>query len=161
LPRKREVDQHPKKKQIINKLIKGESLRHISAQYDISFASLGRYLREKLRPQVAKSQSIQEKLTEQAFIQKIDEIEKMLRDILDEARSGEEKDNHLAIKAIAEIRKGLEFLAKIQGMIQEVNINVTQIEQWTTIKQIILDTTKDYPEVREKIVDGLAKTISD
>lgn len=154
-----EVDQHPKKQQIIKALIKGDkSQRGIAKQYDISHAAVRRYMNAKLIQQVAKSKKVQEKLTEQAFVEKIDEIENMLREILEEARNGEDRDNHLAIKTIAEIRKGLEFLAKIHGMIKEQTvINIFNNPMFVQVQNVILDATKEHPEIREKIVKELGK----
>jgi len=55
VPRKREVDQHPKKKQIIKALVRGEAYRKITERYGVSQAALSRYLKDKLLPQAAEA----------------------------------------------------------------------------------------------------------
>lgn len=53
------------------------------------------------------------------------------------------------------LTKSLVALGKIVGHIQDITVNVTQTQEWTIIKQVIVQSTKDHPEVREKIVAGL------
>ena len=49
----------------------------------------------------------------------------------------------------------LELLAKIQGQIKDVTINIINTPVWIQLQQIILEATKDKPEVRKKIADAL------
>ena len=55
MPRKREVDQHPKKNQIIKALVRGEPYRKITERHGVSQAALCRYLKDKLIPQAAEA----------------------------------------------------------------------------------------------------------
>jgi len=49
----------------------------------------------------------------------------------------------------------LELLARISGEIKDVTINIINTPVWIRLQQIILDATKDKPEVRKKIADAL------
>lgn len=64
----------------------------------------------------------------------------------------------LIIDTAAVLTKQLETIARIHGLIKEgVTINITQIQQWAEIKMIIFDATKNSPEIRQRIVNGLAQ----
>lgn len=66
----------------------------------------------------------------------------------------------LIIDTAAVLTKQLETIAKIHGLIKEgVNINITQIKQWPEIKTIIIDATKDAPDIKKKIIHGLAQIV--
>ena len=49
----------------------------------------------------------------------------------------------------------LELLARISGEIKDVTINIINTPVWIQLQQIILDATKDRPEVRKQIADAL------
>lgn len=53
MPRKREIEQHPKKREIVQALIDGVSYRDIEGQYQVSRQSLSTYLRKELSQKVA------------------------------------------------------------------------------------------------------------
>jgi hypothetical protein len=55
------------------------------------------------------------------------------------------------------LTRQLELIGKIQGLVQDVTINISRIECWPEIKIAIFDETKDAPEIREKIVARFAK----
>jgi len=62
----------------------------------------------------------------------------------------------LILKTAEVLTRQLELIAKIRGaVVQHVTIN--NIQNWTEMKQIILQATASNPEVREKIVKGLRK----
>lgn len=62
----------------------------------------------------------------------------------------------LILKTAEVLTRQLELIAKIRGaVVQHVTIN--NIQNWTEVKQIILQATASHPEVREKIVKGLKK----
>jgi len=52
----------------------------------------------------------------------------------------------------------LELLARISGEIKDVTINIINTPVWIRLQQIILDATKDKPEVRKRIADALRIT---
>ncbi|ADK81900.1 hypothetical protein [Sediminispirochaeta smaragdinae] len=52
------------------------------------------------------------------------------------------------------LNKQLELIARLQGELQDVTVNITQTSEWKEIQTTILQVTKDYPEVREKIASA-------
>lgn len=61
----------------------------------------------------------------------------------------------LLIKAVDSIGRQLKTVSEIHGLISNVSINITQVQQWQQIKTVILNAVEDHPEVREKIVNDL------
>ncbi len=53
--------------------------------------------------------------------------------------------------------KPLELIGKIKGAMPDERIDITISMVWMEIKKIIVDSTADYPEVRERIVNALKK----
>jgi hypothetical protein len=63
----------------------------------------------------------------------------------------------LIIETADALGRQLELISKIQGLVQDVSINISRIESWSDIKVAIFDVTKDSPEIREALVARLAK----
>ena len=75
MPRKPEVDKHPKKKQIIRALIRGVSYRDIMGQFGVTKSALGRYLKERLPEKAAKALAARD-VEDGNFI--LDEIQRIM-----------------------------------------------------------------------------------
>lgn len=52
------------------------------------------------------------------------------------------------------LNKQLELLAKIRGMVQDIQINIQNMPVWVQLKQLILDATAGHPDVRKSIADA-------
>lgn len=63
----------------------------------------------------------------------------------------------LHIKNTNALTKAIDSLARILGMVKEIKINVVQTEEWTIIKQAVIQATKEAPEVKRKIVESLKR----
>jgi len=102
------------------------------------------------------------------YLEKIDDKWVTRRNILSTILH--EKDENIAVSSVhyrhADPRRlfletarvlaiQLELLAKISGEIKDVTINIINTPVWICLQQIILDATKDKPEVRNKIADAL------
>ena len=61
----------------------------------------------------------------------------------------------LHIRNTEALTKSLTAIGKIVGLVKEIHIDVTNTEEWSTIKQGILQATAKYPEVREEIIANL------
>lgn len=68
------------------------------------------------------------------------------------------KDNWDKLMDLADrLTKQLEAIAKIQGGIKDVSINIINTEVWTTMQNIILDAVSEHPEVRDVLAKRLAE----
>jgi hypothetical protein len=61
----------------------------------------------------------------------------------------------LLLKTQETLTKNLELIARLQGELTEVTINITQTAEWKEIQQTILQVTADHPEVREALANAL------
>lgn len=52
------------------------------------------------------------------------------------------------------LNRQLELLAKLRGMIKDIQINIQNMPVWIQLKQLILDATNNHPDVRKSIADA-------
>jgi len=64
----------------------------------------------------------------------------------------------LIIKTSESIARQLELLSEIYGLIVK-QVTINNVEHWTDVKALILRETARYPQVQEKIVEGLKKIL--
>jgi transcriptional regulator with XRE-family HTH domain len=67
----------------------------------------------------------------------------------------------LLLDASSVLGEHLERMAKIIGLIKQVQISIINIKEWNDIKAIILDSTKDDPDVRTRINQRFAALIGE
>lgn len=53
------------------------------------------------------------------------------------------------------LTKSIVALGKLTGNIQSIEVNVTHTEEWSIIKQVIIQATATHPEIRENIIAEL------
>lgn len=218
MPRKLEVDQHPKKKEIIKALVNKVSYRKIAERYGISQAALSRYLNNNLVEKATKAkqardlkdgdmivreiQNIMDRCrkmydacdewltdptnpekyylgprAEEVEVVYIDEVpsgnatkqvkmKKRLYDLLREVYTGGEvvslRSKHadpreLLLKTANTLNTQLDLLSKIIGAIKETQVNIIKNPSFIRVQNILIEVTKDYPEIREKIAKELEK----
>ena len=76
--------------------------------------------------------------------------------ILDEARTGNAKDNALALRAIARAEKQLELQARLLGELQDgASVNIAVSPQWHVLRATVLQALIPYPEARVAVAEAL------
>lgn len=65
----------------------------------------------------------------------------------------------LLLKAADRIYNGLELIARIQGQIKEIQINVTNTTAWVLIKKLTVKVLHKYPEALKEYVLGVADIV--
>ncbi len=211
MSRRAEIDLHPKKKKIIGALIKRVSYRDIAGQYSVTVSSLHRYVRDKLRPQVAKAQAAEQVRDGETAVNQInkvmarvnkmydacdeylqdpedpdkyflgprgDEIDisileydeddkpirkkRSLQTLIDEINDSNGKTvtewhykhadpRRLLLETAKVLNTQLELLARISGELKNITVSIIGTPVWIQIQQIILDATKEHPEIRRKL----------
>lgn len=131
--------------------IHGIPKRRIASQFGMSDKSVGRHEKNHLIPKLAVSMKANEMTQSEILLSKIEELESDAQDIKRELLDN--KDHIGALKAIRELVRILELLARIRGEVQEAQaVNVFLMPEWTNVQTIILKTLEPYPEIREKLV---------
>ncbi|MCL2480160.1 MAG: hypothetical protein FWF38_00460 [Spirochaetaceae bacterium] len=64
----------------------------------------------------------------------------------------------IIVDTAAVLTKQLEVIARIKGAIPDVKVDITISQAWLEIKQTVLEATKGYPEVRERLLNGIRKS---
>lgn len=214
MPRKREIDRHPKKDQIIKALVRGDAYRDIAGRYGVSKAALSRYLRDKLLPQTARvayEKGIRDgSLAFDQITRAIERVNKMYR-ACDEYLAHPDKPGEyflgpraaevtisyreidpegnwqlrscrlqnaldrltkagmipvsyryqhtdprkLVLDTMSKATEQLEFLAKVEGKLQDIVVNIETVEQWAQIKIAIIGALENVPDAKTAVVEAL------
>lgn len=96
---------------------------------------------------------IQKKAKLQTLLDRINKNDMLITDA--ETKIADPRIMH--IRNSEALVKEIESIAKILGKVKDITINVTQTEEWTIIKQVIVQATQNAPEVRNQIVDALER----
>ncbi|MCH8476387.1 MAG: hypothetical protein LAT56_00380 [Wenzhouxiangella sp.] len=91
-----------------------------------------------------------------------------LQDLIDRVESEEKQVvalrskqidlKELLLKSIDSMERALSLLAKIDGSIQDPQkLDLTLFPVWQEIQVVLMNVTKDHPEAKDKIIDGLKK----
>lgn len=77
--------------------------------------------------------------------------------IMDEIKYKHQDPRKMLTDLANSMAKNLELLARIQGTIKDVTINIVQTPVWNEVRVLMLQVTEDYPEIREQIAQRFAE----
>lgn len=90
-----------------------------------------------------------------------------LQSLLDEMDEGGYKTSYVRVnttdvrKLVIEqsnaLTKQLELIARIQGQIKDCSISIFNNPAWVKVQNILLDATREYPEIKERIAERLSE----
>lgn len=182
MPKKPIIDQHPKKKEIINAIVAGKMTQAaIAKKYGISLSAVNAYIKVRLVPEIAEKLERQAEKNKQEpgdlALARVERLITALEGLFDELRSKRDdfttlvntadgpvevdawQDRlRLAISASSEIRQASALLLKVYGRLvekQAVTINLSQTNVWIAVRGAIMDATEGHPEIRAKIVRAI------
>ena len=166
---------HPQRVEIDTALVAGETYRNIAKQFGVTYSSVGRHKRDgHIAEHIAKAAQKKEikeattlkKIVEDQEEKTVAEAETLLQQvtalktraiaILDNA---EKEGTREACLALSEVRRTLEFLAKITGELQDgkpaVNVTVNLLQS-PEFKQVLVVLDEELPDkYRERIARRL------
>ena len=171
------IDRHPKKKEIIEAILSGDSFRNISSQYGMSPNSVIRYTESVLKKDLSiyiARQKDDNLNTIDGLVKRLNKMAEVCQKLIDRCMeylgedgaidvSSMKESTHKILKDnIANLRAILETIGKFLGMVSDVNV-VTNINLDTSkfvsrIADIIEDVISDPNEKAElvrRIHDGL------
>jgi len=166
---------HPQRVEIDKALVEGESLRNVAKRFDVSYSSVGRHKRNgHIAEQIAKAARKKEikqarEIQAAAFAQEAQEVAdaKTLKDYVTELKTraiaildrAEKEGTREACLALGEVRRTLEFLAKVTGELPDgkpqVNVTVNLLQS-PEFQQVLVILDEEIPgEHRERIARRL------
>ena len=143
MPRTCTVCGHPKRAEIDHALIRPEPLRTIAANYGTSKSSLERHRDKCLPAHLLKAKEDGETRNATALVRELQELARKTGDIL--SRAMREKNDGLALKAIARLEKQLELKARLLGDLEDRGATVQRIEVHYVDKQVVLQGANVHP----------------
>ena len=174
MPRRCTICDHTDRQTIDELLIAGESFRYVSKQFGTSTTALFRHKQDHIPARLAQAHRAQEFVQATALARQVqqqnqdavDQADSLLERllvlhqetlaILDEARTGNAKDNALALRAIARAEKQLELQARLLGELQDgASVNIAVSPQWHVLRATVLQALIPYPEARVAVAEAL------
>jgi len=152
MPRPCSICTHEKRDEIDRSLIEGVALRNIAKQYGVSHDALHRHKKNHLSKEVqktAKKQAAKREKKAVTLLERLVELQKEARNILDTAKGS---SPNVALSAIRELSRLLELEAKLVGELQNqrVNVNILQVNS-----SAVIFLQKKHPQVYVELRDLL------
>lgn len=158
MARKCTVCAHPERDAIDQALMEETSLRTIAVQWSVSKTALVRHKADHIPVFLAKAKEAAEVSQADSLLNRLLALSAETAAILKDARSEEEKDNELALRAIARAEKQIELQARLLGELKEGQpVNVLVMPVWLQIRNTLLDTLVAYPDARIAVAQALWK----
>src|SRR5579863_8732850 len=136
MPRTCSICRHQKRGEIDANLLRGDTFRHIAAQFRVSTGALQRHRNSCISEQLEKAKEVSDVAAGSALVREIQEITRKTRDVLTRAMA--EKNGDLALKAIARLERQLELKGRLLGQLQERNPGAQRIEVVYIDKAVIV-----------------------
>jgi AcrR family transcriptional regulator len=136
-------------------IVGGVSVRDIARRYGVSKDAVQRH-KQHIPDLLVKARDHAERGDVEALVDRLEELARETRAILRETRSGDDKDNELALKAIARLEKQLELEAKILEIIKTAPvINLVSNPQWIELRAVILTALEEHPDARGSVLSAI------
>lgn len=165
------ICRHPQRDDIDTALMGTDTIRHISALYNVSTGALQRHKKYHLIDKLAEVQKARtdalkgyrEKAAEsaQTDISRADELLSQVHDLRQRAvsllnQAEESGDLRTALAGIKEARGCIELLARIDGQLDErTQVKITLSPQWIELRTLIINALEPYPAARQAVTDAL------
>jgi hypothetical protein len=145
---------HPERALINGAILAEESYRSITERFGVSAGAIARHKADHLPAHLAKAQEAAEVVQADGLLARLLSLNGETMEILKEAR--DDKDNELALKAIARAEKQLELQAKLLGELSDgTTVNVLVAPEWLALRGAIIRALEPYPEARRAVVKVL------
>jgi len=156
MPRQCTVCTHSEREAIDHALVAGESFRNIAERFGTSVGALVRHKTDHIPAHLAKAQEAKEVTQADSLLDRLLVLSKETAAILKEAREGDEKDNELALKAIARAEKQIELQARLLGELKDTpTVNVLVLPEWQMLRITILRALEPFPHARIAVAEAL------
>jgi len=158
MPRQCTVCTHSEREAIDHALVAGESFRNIAERFGTSVGALVRHKTDHIPAHLAKAQEAKEVTQADSLLDRLLDLSKETAAILKDARKGDEKDNELALKAIARAEKQIELQARLLGELKDTTtVNVLVLPEWQTMRTVIISALLPFPEARVAVAEALRR----
>jgi hypothetical protein len=138
-------------------LLNNEPLRDIARRWRVSKDAVARH-KEHLPAHLAKAEEAKEVAQADSLLDRLLDLSKETAAILKEARQGDEKDNELALKAIARAEKQIELQARLLGELKDTTtVNVLVLPEWQAMRTAIISALIPFPEARIAVAEALQR----
>ena len=165
------ICRHPQKDDIDTALMGTDTIRNISALYDVSTGALQRHKKDHLIDKLAEVQKAREDalkgfrekvaVNAQTDLSRADDLLSQVHDLRQKAvsllnQAEESGDLRTALAGIKEARGCIELLARIDGQLDErTQVNITLSTEWVELRTLIINALEPYPEAKQAVTNAL------
>lgn len=146
---------HDERDAIDRALVAGASYRDVAGQHGLSKSAVERHKAEHIPGALVQAHAAEETANADTLLGKIAALETDAKRI---GRSAETaRDYRTAIAAVRELIRIVELLAKLEGKLQETQVNILINPEWTLIRGTLLHVLAPYPEARAAVAGALLR----
>ena len=157
MPRTCTICTHPERETIDLALMGNNPLRDIARQWRVSKDAVARHKADHIPIHLAKAEEAREVTTADDLLGQLLSLNRETITILREARTGKDKDNELALKAIARAEKQIELQARLLGELKDTTVNVLISPQWHELRAVLVHALIPYPQARIAVTEALGR----
>lgn len=156
MPRVCTICTHAERSEIDAALVRGESFRHIAAQFRVSTTALQRHKAEHVPVLLLKSKEAQELVHADNLLDQLSDLQTTTLRLLSAAEAA--KKYTPAILAVGQARQNLELLGKLLHQLDEHPVvNVWMAPEWLSLQSKIINALDRHPEAKSAVLMALAE----
>ena len=158
MPRKCSICIHTKRTDIEEALLKGDSYRLLSTDYDCSEQAIKRHVKNgHVSKRLSQAQESKDIIRDDDLEAQVKYWKDEIKGMYDELRNGEDKDLRVALNAPDKAFRYIELQERLIGKLQSnPTVNIFVNPDFILVKQILVEELKDFPEQQIKIARRLA-----
>jgi hypothetical protein len=154
MPRVCTICSHPERAAIDAVLANGEPIRRIAARFGVSETAARRHKAEHIAATIAKATEA-ETIAADDLLGQVQMLQRKALGILASAEAA--GSLNVALAAVREARGNVELLAKLTHQLSDrPTVNILVAAEWLTVRAVILESLRPYPDARAAVSDRLA-----
>ncbi len=155
MPRSCTVCAHPRRDEIDEALVAGESSAEIAGRYrTIGERAIRRHKANHIPARLVMAQAAEEVAQADTLLGQVRDLQRRALEILDKAEEAGEL--RTALGAIREARGNLELLAKLLGELDERPVmNILVSAEWVSVRTAMMEALGPYPQAQVAVAERL------
>lgn len=160
MPRICTVCAHPKKREIDECLVSGQSNRSIAKRFGVDDAAVFRHRNAHLLAALVQAKGAQQAASADVLLDQVRALHSRTMTVLDQAEAA--GNVRVMLPAIREARANLELLARLLAELNDraqvtVGVALVQSPEWVSLQARIVQALGPHPEARQAVLAAVAE----
>jgi len=145
---------NPKRPEIDEAIIRGDTLRTVSLQYGMSTASVQRHKNAHLPKELVIAKDAKDVAAAGNLLSELTDLKDRTERIL--AKCEQAGDLRTALLGIKELRNCVELLLKVSGELQPAQtVNISIHPEWVKLQAVIFQTLEEFPVAKSALIQAI------